>query len=74
MLLRSTGKVKRGLGTIRQDVNVSIEEGARIELKGVQASMTSTTSSVTRSVGRSNCWTSPRSSPSAAPPSANHRT
>ncbi|EMA29967.1 Glu-tRNA(Gln) amidotransferase subunit GatE [Haloarcula japonica] len=37
MLLRSTGKVKRGLGTIRQDVNVSIEEGARIELKGVQS-------------------------------------
>jgi len=37
MLLRSTGKVKRGLGTIRQDVNVSIEEGARVEIKGVQA-------------------------------------
>ena len=29
MLLRSTGTVKRGLGTIRQDVNVSIAEGAR---------------------------------------------
>jgi glutamyl-tRNA(Gln) amidotransferase subunit E len=37
MLLRSTGKVKRGLGTIRQDVNVSIEEGARVEVKGVQS-------------------------------------
>ena len=37
MLLRSTGKVKRGLGTIRQDVNVSIADGARIELKGVQS-------------------------------------
>jgi glutamyl-tRNA(Gln) amidotransferase subunit E len=37
MLLRSTGKVKRGLGTIRQDVNVSIAEGARVEVKGVQA-------------------------------------
>ena len=37
MLLRSTGKVKRGLGTIRQDVNVSVAEGARIELKGVQS-------------------------------------
>ncbi|KPN30597.1 glutamyl-tRNA(Gln) amidotransferase subunit E [Halolamina pelagica] len=37
MLLRSTGSVKRGLGTIRQDVNVSIEEGARVEIKGVQA-------------------------------------
>ena len=36
MLLRSTGKVKRGLGTIRQDVNVSIAEGARVEIKGVQ--------------------------------------
>ncbi|HEY3360252.1 MAG TPA: Glu-tRNA(Gln) amidotransferase subunit GatE [Methanosarcina sp.] len=37
MFLRSTGKVKRGLGTIRQDVNVSIAEGARVEIKGVQA-------------------------------------
>ena len=36
MLLRSTGAVKRGLGTIRQDVNVSIEDGARVEIKGVQ--------------------------------------
>jgi len=36
MLMRSTGKVKRGLGTIRQDVNVSIEGGARIEVKGFQ--------------------------------------
>ncbi|MFA9516302.1 Glu-tRNA(Gln) amidotransferase subunit GatE [Halopenitus sp. H-Gu1] len=35
-LLRSTGSVKRGLGTIRQDVNVSIAEGARVEIKGVQ--------------------------------------
>ncbi len=37
MLLRSTGNVKRGLGTIRQDVNVSIAEGARVEIKGVQS-------------------------------------
>ncbi len=37
MLLRSTAKVKRGLGTIRQDVNISIARGARVELKGVQA-------------------------------------
>jgi glutamyl-tRNA(Gln) amidotransferase subunit E len=37
MLLRSTGAVKRGLGTIRQDVNVSIADGARVEIKGVQA-------------------------------------
>lgn len=35
-LLRSTGKVQRGLGTIRQDLNVSIARGARVELKGVQ--------------------------------------
>ncbi|MCK4615166.1 MAG: Glu-tRNA(Gln) amidotransferase subunit GatE, partial [Thermoplasmata archaeon] len=34
--LRATGRVKRGLGTIRQDLNVSIPEGARVELKGVQ--------------------------------------
>ncbi|MCQ1537130.1 Glu-tRNA(Gln) amidotransferase subunit GatE [Methanosarcina sp. KYL-1] len=37
MILRSTGKVKRGLGTIRQDVNISIAQGARVEIKGVQA-------------------------------------
>ena len=36
LLLRMTGKVKRGLGTIRQDVNVSIEGGNRVEIKGVQ--------------------------------------
>ncbi|MFO7991690.1 MAG: Glu-tRNA(Gln) amidotransferase subunit GatE [Thermoplasmata archaeon] len=35
-LLRATRKVKRGLGTIREDVNISIEEGARVEIKGVQ--------------------------------------
>ena len=34
-VLRST-KVKRGLGTIRQDVNISITRGARVEIKGVQ--------------------------------------
>jgi len=34
-ILRST-KVKRGLGTIRQDLNISIREGARVEIKGVQ--------------------------------------
>ncbi len=28
--------VKRGIGTIRQDVNVSIEKGKRIEIKGFQ--------------------------------------
>jgi glutamyl-tRNA(Gln) amidotransferase subunit E len=36
MILRSTGKVARGLGTIRQDVNVSVRDGARIEIKGAQ--------------------------------------
>ena len=36
MVLRSTGRVKRGLGTIRQDINISISEGARVEIKGVQ--------------------------------------
>jgi len=36
MILRSTGKVRRGLGTIRQDVNVSISKGARTEIKGFQ--------------------------------------
>jgi glutamyl-tRNA(Gln) amidotransferase subunit E len=36
MVLRSTGRVKRGLGTIRQDVNISIRDGARVEIKGVQ--------------------------------------
>lgn len=36
MVLRSTGKVKRGIGTIRQDVNISIAAGARVEIKGVQ--------------------------------------
>jgi len=34
-ILRSC-KVKRGLGTIRQDVNISIKKGNRIEIKGVQ--------------------------------------
>lgn len=36
MVLRSTGRVKRGIGTIRQDLNVSIRDGARVEIKGVQ--------------------------------------
>jgi|TARA_B100001964_G_scaffold136027_1_gene150089 Glu-tRNA(Gln) amidotransferase subunit E-like FAD-binding protein len=35
MVLRSAG-VKRGLGTIRQDVNTSINKGARTEIKGFQ--------------------------------------
>ena len=36
LMLRATGKVQRGIGTIRQDLNVSIEGGARVEIKGVQ--------------------------------------
>ena len=36
MILRSTERVKRGLGTIRQDVNVSIAKGYRVEIKGFQ--------------------------------------
>jgi Glu-tRNA(Gln) amidotransferase subunit E-like FAD-binding protein len=36
MIVRSTGKSQRGLGVTRQDINVSIEKGARIEVKGVQ--------------------------------------
>lgn len=36
-ILRDTGKVMRGLGVIRQDLNVSISNGALIEIKGVQA-------------------------------------
>ena len=35
-VLRATGEVKRGLGTIRQDINISIPDGALIEIKGVQ--------------------------------------
>ena len=35
-LLRSTRSVRRGLGTIRQDLNVSIGCGDRVEIKGTQ--------------------------------------
>jgi len=35
-ILKATKKVKRGLGTIRQDLNISMESGALIEIKGVQ--------------------------------------
>jgi len=34
-LVRSTGKVRTGMGAARQDVNVSIEGGRRVEIKGV---------------------------------------
>jgi glutamyl-tRNA(Gln) amidotransferase subunit E len=35
-ILRATRRVKRGLGTIRQDLNISISNGALTEIKGVQ--------------------------------------
>jgi glutamyl-tRNA(Gln) amidotransferase subunit E len=34
-LLKASGLVRRGIGSVRQDVNVSIEGGARVELKGI---------------------------------------
>ncbi len=34
-MCRSTGKVRTGYGAARQDVNVSVEGGTRIEIKGV---------------------------------------
>ncbi|MGC8586284.1 MAG: Glu-tRNA(Gln) amidotransferase subunit GatE [Candidatus Micrarchaeia archaeon] len=36
LILRISNRVQRGIGTIRQDVNVSIKGGARVELKGIQ--------------------------------------
>ena len=35
-LLRSTKKVTRGIGSIRQDVNISVDNGPVVEIKGVQ--------------------------------------
>ena len=35
-LTRLTKKTKRGLGTIRQDLNISIKGGAKVEIKGIQ--------------------------------------
>jgi glutamyl-tRNA(Gln) amidotransferase subunit E len=35
-ILRATGRVIRGLGTIRQDINISIFKGAQVEIKGLQ--------------------------------------
>ncbi|WP_455463028.1 Glu-tRNA(Gln) amidotransferase subunit GatE [Candidatus Hodarchaeum mangrovi] len=34
--LRILGVGKRGIGTIRQDVNISVNGGSRVELKGIQ--------------------------------------
>jgi Glu-tRNA(Gln) amidotransferase subunit E-like FAD-binding protein len=36
MILRSTGRAKHGIGSIRQDINLSITKGARVEIKGFQ--------------------------------------
>ena len=36
MILRSVGGVKRGLGSIRQDINISVKNNERIEIKGFQ--------------------------------------
>lgn len=36
MVLKSTGTFKSGIGTIRQDLNVSIRGHPRVEIKGVQ--------------------------------------
>lgn len=35
-LLRASRRVARGLGSIRQDVNISVQNGAVVEVKGVQ--------------------------------------
>ncbi|OGS56423.1 MAG: glutamyl-tRNA(Gln) amidotransferase subunit E [Euryarchaeota archaeon RBG_19FT_COMBO_56_21] len=35
-LLRATKKVRRGIGTIREDLNISVSGGARVEIKGAQ--------------------------------------
>ncbi len=36
IMCRSTSKTRHGIGSIRQDINVSIRKGARVEVKGVQ--------------------------------------
>ncbi len=36
MILRSIPNCKRGIGSIRQDVNISINKGNRVEIKGFQ--------------------------------------
>ncbi len=35
-MMRITGTVQRGIGSVRQDVNVSIRGGSRVEIKGLQ--------------------------------------
>src|SRR3989338_3419565 len=36
MLLKSTGNFKSGIGTIRQDINLSILNNPKVEIKGIQ--------------------------------------
>lgn len=36
LMLRLTGKAKRGIGTVRQDLNISVMNGPKVEVKGVQ--------------------------------------
>lgn len=36
MVVKSTGKNMSGIGSVRQDINISIKGGARVEIKGVQ--------------------------------------
>ncbi len=35
-MLKITGFYQRGLGSIRQDINISIKDGCRVEIKGLQ--------------------------------------
>ncbi|MHB1434719.1 MAG: Glu-tRNA(Gln) amidotransferase subunit GatE [Thermoplasmata archaeon] len=35
-LLRATERVRRGIGTIREDLNISVDGGRRVEIKGAQ--------------------------------------
>ena len=36
LICKSTNKIKEEIGSVRQDINVSIKKGARVEIKGVQ--------------------------------------
>jgi len=35
-IMRATRRQRRGIGTIREDINISVPGGARVEIKGVQ--------------------------------------
>lgn len=35
-LLKATRKMKKGIGAVRQDINISITKGALVEIKGIQ--------------------------------------